>query len=81
MSKPDLKDPRKMYHTEESPKQHQDKPALQSEMRPKPDCGEETYEGHGLLLDRKALVIEGIKRKRLRNSEEISMAERHHLDS
>lgn len=59
MSKPDLKDPRKLYHTEEFPKQQQDTPALQSEMRPKPDCGEETYEGHGLLLDRKALVTGG----------------------
>ncbi|AVL02388.1 SDR family oxidoreductase [Pediococcus pentosaceus] len=59
MSKPDLKDPRKLYHTEEFPKQQQDTPALQSEMRPKPDCGEETYKGHGLLLDRKALVTGG----------------------
>jgi NAD(P)-dependent dehydrogenase (short-subunit alcohol dehydrogenase family) len=59
MNKPDLKDPRKLYYTDKFPDQEQGTPALQDEMQPKPDCGEETYEGHGLLLNRKALVTGG----------------------
>ena len=45
MTEPKLIDPRKLYNTEEFPKQDQDTPALQKEMQPVPDCGEESYEG------------------------------------
>lgn len=44
MSEPILTDPRELYHTGKYSKQEQDTPALQEEMRPKPDCGEESYE-------------------------------------
>src|SRR5881275_2522531 len=40
------------------PSQQQQPPGVQSEMDPKPDCGEESYEGHGRLQG-KAAVITG----------------------
>jgi NAD(P)-dependent dehydrogenase (short-subunit alcohol dehydrogenase family) len=40
------------------PEQQQDVPGVQSEMTPKPDCGETSYRGHGRLLG-KAAVITG----------------------
>lgn len=40
------------------PPQHQDPPGIQAEMQPRPDCGEESYQGHGRLQG-KAAVITG----------------------
>jgi NAD(P)-dependent dehydrogenase (short-subunit alcohol dehydrogenase family) len=40
------------------PPQNQDVPGTQSKMTPRPDCGEESYEGHGRLAG-KAAVITG----------------------
>jgi NAD(P)-dependent dehydrogenase (short-subunit alcohol dehydrogenase family) len=54
-----LKDPRKMYHTDKFPAQEQDTPAIQKKMDPKPDCGEESYTGHGRLEGRNALITGG----------------------
>lgn len=59
MSNPYLKDPRKLYYTEKLPDQEQDTPALQDDMMPKPDCGEESYQGHNRLEGRNALVTGG----------------------
>lgn len=39
--------------------QKQEAPGLQSRMDPVPDCGEESYKGHGLLEGRKALITGG----------------------
>lgn len=44
--------------TMSQPAQQQDPPGRQSEMRPPPDCGEDSYMGHG-RLDGKAAVITG----------------------
>lgn len=38
------------------PEQVQDEPELESRMEPKPDYGEESYEGHGRLTDKVALI-------------------------
>lgn len=54
-----LKDPRKIYHTDKFPDQEQDTPAIQNKMDPKPDCGEESYTGHGRLEGRNALITGG----------------------
>lgn len=59
MTEPKLIDPRNLYHTEKFPKQDQDTPALQNEMRPNPDCGEESYEGSNQLEDRRVLITGG----------------------
>lgn len=59
MTEPKLIDPRNLYHTEKFPKQDQDTPALQNEMRPKPDCGEESYEGSNQLENRRVLITGG----------------------
>ncbi|KKK33476.1 oxidoreductase [Salinicoccus sediminis] len=40
-------------------KQEQPYPGVQNEMRPVPDCGEESYTASGQLTDRKALVTGG----------------------
>lgn len=47
------------YFHGEFPKQRQKYPGIQSEMRPAPDCGEESYIGTGRLKGRKALVTGG----------------------
>lgn len=39
--------------------QKQEAPGLQSRMEPVPDCGEESYKGHGRLEGRKALITGG----------------------
>ncbi len=39
--------------------QKQEAPGLQSRMEPIPDCGEESYKGHGRLEGRKALITGG----------------------
>ena len=59
MTEPNLIDPRKLYHTEEFPKQDQDTPALQTEMKPVPDCGENSYQGTNQLENRRVLVTGG----------------------
>ncbi|AZP04120.1 SDR family oxidoreductase [Jeotgalibaca ciconiae] len=59
MKNPHLTDPRKLYYTEKFPDQEQDTPALQKEMMPKPDCGEESYKGHNRLEGRNALITGG----------------------
>lgn len=59
MTEPKLIDPSKLYHTEEFPKQDQDTPALQKEMQPVPDCGEESYEGSNQLENRRVLITGG----------------------
>ncbi len=54
-----LKDPRYLYKSDEFPDQEQDKPALQDEMIPEPDCGEKGYIGHERLKGRNALITGG----------------------
>lgn len=59
MANPHLTDPRKKYHTEKFQNQEQNTPALQNEMSPKPDCGEESYKGYNRLEGRNALITGG----------------------
>lgn len=59
MENNNLRDPRKMYYTSDYPNQEQDTPAIQDEMSPKPDCGEENYKGNNRLKGRNALVTGG----------------------
>lgn len=59
MDNSNLNNPREMYHTGKFPDQEQDTPALQNRMDPKPDCGEESYKGHGRLEGRNALITGG----------------------
>jgi NAD(P)-dependent dehydrogenase (short-subunit alcohol dehydrogenase family) len=54
-----MQDPTKQYPKPQFPKQSQKEPGLAKAMEPKPDHGEETYEGSGRLLGRKALVTGG----------------------
>jgi NAD(P)-dependent dehydrogenase (short-subunit alcohol dehydrogenase family) len=54
-----LTDPRKKFYSDKFPEQEQDTPALQNEMRPKPDCGEESYKGYNRLEGRNALITGG----------------------
>jgi NAD(P)-dependent dehydrogenase (short-subunit alcohol dehydrogenase family) len=41
------------------PKQRQKPPGLSGKMRPEPDYGEDSYQGHGRLLDKKVLLTGG----------------------
>jgi NAD(P)-dependent dehydrogenase (short-subunit alcohol dehydrogenase family) len=41
------------------PTQHQEPPGIQAEMDPRPDCGEDSYEGHGRLRDKVAAITGG----------------------
>lgn len=59
MTNRNLIDPRKLYYTDKFPEQEQDTPALQDDMMPKPDCGEESYKGHNRLEGRNALITGG----------------------
>ncbi|GAK30808.1 oxidoreductase, short-chaindehydrogenase/reductase family [Weissella oryzae SG25] len=59
MSKENLVNPKDMFYSEKFPKQDQDTPALQRNMEPKPDCGEDSYTGHDELLGRKVLITGG----------------------
>lgn len=52
-------DPRNKFKTSDFEKQEQEVPGLQSELTPQPDCGEESYVGHGRLQDYKMLVTGG----------------------
>ncbi|RDW19694.1 SDR family oxidoreductase [Oceanobacillus chungangensis] len=54
-----LTDPRKKFYTDKFPDQEQNTPALQNEMRPKPDSGEESYKGYNRLEGRNALITGG----------------------
>ncbi len=53
------KNPRYRFYNEKFKDQEQDTPALQSEMLPEPDCGEESYEGSNKLAGKVALVTGG----------------------
>ena len=59
MNKPNLIDPRTLYKNDEFKDQEQDTPALQDDMLPEPDCGEESYVGHEKLKYRNALITGG----------------------
>lgn len=52
-------DPRSMYYHDKFPNQEQDTPALQKNMNPQPDCGEESYQGSQRLQGRNALITGG----------------------
>ena len=54
-----LQDPTKQYPQPPFSHQPQPVPGLERDMKPKPDCGEESYKGLGRLPDRKALVTGG----------------------
>lgn len=54
-----LQHPGEKYHSGEFPMQKQEAPGLQSRMEPVPDCGEESYRGHGILEGRRALITGG----------------------
>ncbi|MCX5617298.1 SDR family oxidoreductase [Bombella sp. TMW 2.2543] len=54
-----LLDPVTRYPAPPFPQQPQKWPGLQSEMTPRPDCGEEHYQGSGRLAGRKALITGG----------------------
>ena len=51
-----MQDPTKQYPSSEFDKQPQHVPGLAQEMSPKPDHGEESYQGFGRLAGRKALI-------------------------
>ncbi len=51
-----MQDPRKQYPGPPFPQQPQNAPGLASKMDPVPDHGETSYEGHGRLTGRRALV-------------------------
>lgn len=59
MDKNNLQHPQDAFYNDEFPKQQQEAPGLQEEMKPVPDCGEKTYKGHGRLAGRKALITGG----------------------
>jgi hypothetical protein len=52
----EMQDPIRQYPRPEFPGQTQSPPGLASEMNPKPDHGEESYQGFGRLKRRKALI-------------------------
>lgn len=54
-----LKNPKELYYNDKFPAQDQRAPALQKNMKPVPDCGEESYVGTGKLKGRKALITGG----------------------
>ena len=55
----ELQDPREAGPKPPFPEQELEPPGIESEMRPRPDFGEESYVGHGRLKDRAALVTGG----------------------
>jgi NAD(P)-dependent dehydrogenase (short-subunit alcohol dehydrogenase family) len=54
-----LTDPRTKFTREPFPEQSQPWPGLQTQMNPRPDCGETSYKGSGRLAGRKALITGG----------------------
>lgn len=59
MANENEKNPRDKFYNEKFPKQDQDTPALQSEMIPEPDTGEESYKSYDRLQERNALITGG----------------------
>jgi NAD(P)-dependent dehydrogenase (short-subunit alcohol dehydrogenase family) len=57
--KPKLDDPRKQDVKQPFPKQQQEPPGVEADMRPRPDYGEESYKGSGRLKGRRALITGG----------------------
>lgn len=55
----ELQDPREAAPKPPFPDQELESPGIESEMRPRPDFGEATYEGHGRLQDRAAIITGG----------------------
>ena len=55
----EMRDPRDQHPQPPFPRQPQDKPGFTEQMDPRPDHGEESYEGFGRLKGRKALVTGG----------------------
>lgn len=51
-----MQDPTKQYPQPKFDKQPQSAPGLESEMDPKPDCGEHSYHGFGRLAGRRAII-------------------------
>ncbi len=56
MSTPTLEDPRSLYARPEFPQPKQDPPGTEAEMNPAADHGDKSYQGHGLLMGRRALI-------------------------
>lgn len=56
MTEPVLRDPRKLFYNDRFEKQDQDTPALQTNMTPRPDCGEESYVGSKKMENRRVLI-------------------------
>lgn len=54
-----MQDPRNQYPAPPFPKQPQPAPGLATRMEPKPDHGEDSYQGSGKLNGRKALITGG----------------------
>ena len=54
-----MTDPRTKFPKVNPPEQHQEYPGLDIELQPQSDIGIETYEGHGRLKGRKALITGG----------------------
>ena len=54
-----LEDPREAGPKPPLPKQEQEPPGLESKMEPRPDYGYDSYEGHGRLANRVALITGG----------------------
>ncbi|MFF5724904.1 SDR family oxidoreductase [[Kitasatospora] papulosa] len=52
-------DPTQRHPRPEFPQQEQEHPGRTAPMDPPPDHGEDSYRGHGLLLDRKAVITGG----------------------
>ena len=59
MSQFDMQDPRNQFPQPPFPEQPQPVPGLASNMEPKPDHGEQTYEGRQRLVGRKAFITGG----------------------
>src|SRR6202161_4656018 len=59
MSGNDVNDPRTKYPRPPFPEQHQPWPGLVARMQPRPDHGEQSYQGSGRLTGRKALITGG----------------------
>ncbi|MER7537581.1 SDR family oxidoreductase [Streptomyces sp. NPDC097704] len=57
--RPHLTDPVSLYARPPFPEQDQEHPGSTEAMSPRPDHGEDSYQGHGLLRGRKALVTGG----------------------
>jgi len=54
-----MQDPRKQFPRPPFPKQPQAAPGLAAKMKPRPDHGETSYQGHGRLEGRRALITGG----------------------